>query len=174
MILWRNSLPSAAYSSNNCKETFCWCLCSNRKWWAHRAQTLQYSKTSTTPWTTWCLISISAAISLSQVLPLWWNIYPSFLLVEAVHGQPLQADWRWLCSCLWKGLPTLCHCYCTCRHLHMHNEFVHKHLFLLNYKFYHCTSPKCVIISHYITSKYDHIYHTLQYCLELFIFPPHS
>jgi hypothetical protein len=36
MMLWRNSLPSAAYSFCKCKETFWWCLCSNRKWWVQR------------------------------------------------------------------------------------------------------------------------------------------
>jgi hypothetical protein len=37
-------------------------------------------------------------------------IFPSFLLVEAVLGQPLHVVRRCLYSCLWKGLPIPCHC----------------------------------------------------------------
>lgn len=91
MMLWRNSLPSAAYSSSNCKETFCWCLCSNRKWWAQQAQTFQYSKPSTTPWTTWRLMSICCHFSGTCPSSLISSlIFPLFLLVEGVHGQSLQ------------------------------------------------------------------------------------
>lgn len=111
MMLWRNSLPSAAYSSSNCKEFLLMFVLQQKVMSSAGTnfpifQTFHHPLDHMVPYVNLCChFPVTCPSSLMSSL-----IFLSFLLVQAVHGQPLQVVWQCLCSCLSKGLPILCHC----------------------------------------------------------------
>lgn len=112
MMLWRNSLPPAAYSFQQLQGNFLLMFVLQQKMMSSVGTNFPIFQTFHHP-----LDHMVLYVNLCCHFPVTWPsslisslIFPSFLLVEAVQGQPLQVIWRCLCSSLSKGLPILSHC----------------------------------------------------------------
>lgn len=87
MMLWRKLLHWTSYHSSNYDETYFAEVC--LQWVTQQAQTLPLFPDCTVPY-----FNPRCHFTDLYIILFWWTqrFYPLFLLVEAVHGQPL---WGW-------------------------------------------------------------------------------